>query len=225
MDAIAARQIASGSNNGAAATNDPVVGKAASKAANSAVPKVFTQSIGRPHQPAGSARSRWESVLLSLIRLEAESVCVHIRRPSHRNALHIPGGPQQRRLAYVLATTTPAAFTASTNAGVRRSSACGSNISRCRPGRRTIFRFEQNRGHKCDEPLMYDCSLITSNVGAARGNGRHRFKAVSRNGLRRYFRLLTRPSGLIQCLAESIRRRPQSNALSCTKTANTSQSM
>jgi hypothetical protein len=50
MNAIAARQIASGSNNGAAATNDPVVGKAASKAANRTAPKVFTQSIDHPHQ-------------------------------------------------------------------------------------------------------------------------------------------------------------------------------
>src|ERR1700733_14246922 len=85
MDAIAARQIASGSNNGAAATNDPVVGKAASKAANRTVPNVFIQSIDHSYQPQKSARSRSESVLLSLVRLEAESVCVHTRALSHRN--------------------------------------------------------------------------------------------------------------------------------------------
>src|SRR5277367_3698536 len=75
MDAIAARQIASGSNNGAAATNDPVVGKAANRTA----PKVFIQSIDHPHQTPSAEVGPKPFGVLSLARLEAESVCVHIR--------------------------------------------------------------------------------------------------------------------------------------------------
>src|ERR1700684_478730 len=45
------------------------------------------------HQPQKSARSRSESVLLSLVRLEAESVCVHMKGAfAPQRAAH-PGSP------------------------------------------------------------------------------------------------------------------------------------